>query len=342
MRSLSPTSVLIFVEDELPIKCRRVVGQKTKRCDVNSDELGNQTNGRSINLRHHLVCNETVRWISTRRQRLEKLHIGPLFESAHDVFAMIDTLPGSVTQLDLDLRNVLHILPEVFSRLFQPKKRHLTSLSIRLFGDSGAIELSKWLHNNPNLRRLDLRGNRIGNVGLEALVKSLSQCDHRLEVLDLGCNCILDVKPLSELLQRNTHLTKLDLNYNWIGDEDIGMLCIGLRENKCLQMLSINGCQRVTNRGISLLVECLKDHNTTLQHVHVRTGNGTSEGLQTQLQQWLVLNRAGRRFIRCQGSTQSPLWSLIFHKNNTDPTVIFTMLKNGGTVVFGDAATSSS
>ena len=338
MRSLSPTSVLIFVEDGLQNKCHRVVGQKMKRNEVAFDESTNPWDDRSINLRHHLVCNETVRWISTKRQRLEALHIGPLFESARAAFAMIDTLPGSVSHLELDLRNVLHILPEVFSRLFQPQKRHLTSLSIRLFGDSGAVELSKWLHKNPNLRRLDLRDNRMGNVGLEALMQSLRKCDHKLEVLDLGCNCILDAEPLSEFLLRNNHLIKLDLSYNWIGNEELNKLCKGLRGNSCLHKLSLTGCQRVTDRGVSLLVECLKDHNTSLQHVDVRNGNESNKELQTQLQHWLVLNRAGRRFIRYEGSTQSPLWSLIFHKNNKDPTVIFAMLKNGGTVVFGDSA----
>jgi Leucine Rich repeat len=335
MRSLSPRSVLHFVDDEEPTAVLRVLGRKTKRSPTKSDGWG----GRSVNLRHHLVCDETIRWISSSRQRLEELRVGPLFESARAVVSIIDTLPVTVTHLDLDLRNVLHILPEVFSRLFQPAKTHLASLSIRLFGDRGAIELSKWLHKNPNLRRLDLRENRIGNEGLYAIVKAISHCDHHLEVLDLGCNCILDIRPLPDFLQRNTHLARLDLSYNWIGDEDVNRLCQGLRMNESLRRLSIMGCHRITNRGVSLLICCLRDKNTSLQQIEVRTCDNSNDELQADLHHLLCLNRAGRGFLRSEDSARSPLWPLIFAKSNAEFTALFHMLRDGGTTFLGDVPT---
>jgi len=359
-RSLSPTSVLVFVEDSdtncsdcdhhhdddtpLPTTTchlrRMDGGRKTKkRRKMSMTELTETWNDdRCINLRHHLVCNETVRWISTRRQTLEELRIGPLFEDARAVFTMIDTLPSSITHLDLDLRNILHILPDVFSRLFQPDKQHLTSLSIRLFGDRGAAELSKWLSRNPNLRRLDLRENRIGNMGLQALVGSISRSDHHLEVLDLGCNCIVDVTPLAELLQTNTHLTAVDLSHNWIGDDDIDQLCNSLRTNSSLRRLSLTGCHRITDRGITHLVECLREYNTSLHHIHIQTGSKSDAMLHLKLQHWLGQNRCGRSLLKCEDSIRSPLWPLVFQKNNTDPNVLFDMLRGSGTIVFGDLA----
>jgi hypothetical protein len=174
----------------------------------------------------------------------------------------------------------------------------------------------------------------MGNMGLHALVTSISHCNHQLEELDLGCNCILDISSLSNMLQSNIYLTKLDLSCNWIGDGDVAVLCQGLQPNVSLRRLSLTGCQRITEHGVSLLVKCLRDHNASLQHIDV--GNG--DELQAKLQHWLDLNRVGRGFLRSEDSPQSPLWPLIFSKNNAKPTMLYHMLKDGGNILFADAA----
>ena len=75
-----------------------------------------------------------VRW------PVEELWLGPVFESSQTVLTSISNLPDSVTHLDLDLRNALHLIPQAIPLLFS--KDHLKTLSLRVFGDAGVIELA--------------------------------------------------------------------------------------------------------------------------------------------------------------------------------------------------------
>jgi hypothetical protein len=52
--------------------------------------------------------------------------LGPVFESSQAVLSVIATLPPSVTHLDLDLRNALHLVPRAMPLLFS--KQHIETL----------------------------------------------------------------------------------------------------------------------------------------------------------------------------------------------------------------------
>jgi hypothetical protein len=341
--NLSPRSVLNFVDDELPMEVSacNARGKKRKLClsfdaddqETQNDVLQAKRSCRAMNFRHRLVCDQTVEWLAAGERNLEKLWLGPVFESSATVLAAIETLPVSVTHLDLDLRNALHLLPEVMPLLFH--KSHLVSLSIRLFGDSGAVELSKCIHLNPNLKRLNLRDNRIGNEGVRAIGRAISSCNLSLEHLDLSCNCIMDTDPIRELLETTTSLNSLDISFNWIGDGDIERICDGLRTNTSLNRLNILGCQRITQGGLSSLSKCLEDHNASLHHIHFQTFATAGTRLSSQLRHWLSLNRAGRSLLRSENAEQSPLWPLLLAKSSVEPTTLYHILQQGGPQLFG-------
>jgi hypothetical protein len=339
--NLSPCSVLNFVEDEMPMdvsSCnasRR--GGKRKLClslDADGEVDSPQAKPcRAMNFRHQLVCDQTVEWLAAGERKLEELWLGPVFESSGTMLAAIETLPVSVTHLDLDLRNALHLLPEVMPLLFH--KSHLVSLSIRLFGDSGAMELSKCIHLNPNLKRLNLRDNRIGSEGIRAIARAISDCNLSLEHLDLSFNCIMDADPIRELLETTTSLNSLDISFNWIGNSDVERLCDGLRTNTSLHRLNMFGCQRITQGGLSALSKCLEDHNASLHHIHLQTFDTASVRLHSQLLHWLSLNRAGRFLLRSENAAQSPLWPLLLAKSSVEPTTLYHILQQGGPQLFG-------
>jgi hypothetical protein len=287
-----------------------------------------------MNLRNSLVCDETVAWLANKDSSLsshniEELWLGPVFESGQTVLSAISTLPSSVTHLDLDLRNALHLLPQAMPLLCS--KTQLTTLSVRLFGDGGAIELAKWIHKNPNLKRLDLRGNRIGSVGARAIVDALIRCpNHQLVYLNLSCNCILDGGDMmAQLLESTSNLETLDLSFNWIGNEGVAQICKGLRKNSSLRELNLFGCQRISDVGLASILECVESHNTTLWSVSVQAYDCRANRLKKQIDHWLTLNRSGRCLLQHYDNVPSGLWPLVFEKSKDQPEALYYLLQQG-------------
>eukprot|EP00980_Cylindrotheca_fusiformis_P024894 scaffold12678_cov116-Cylindrotheca_fusiformis.AAC.1 len=281
-----------------------------------------------INLRHRLVCGEVVRWLRRRSSpSLSELSIGPVFENSQTLLSAVSALPSSVTHLDLDLRNELHQLPEVMPILCS--KTHVRTLSLRFFGDSGAMELANWIHMNPMLERLDLRGNRIGSQGARAIVDALVNCNHGLKYLNLSCNCILDCAMIGKLLIF-TELESLDMSFNWIGDEEVSQVAKALERNTSLRELNVFGCQRITSYGLWLLLACIRDYNTSLRELHAPEWNGRASKVKRQINYWLKLNRTGRYLLKEKDGVAPGLWTLALEKAKFQPDSLFHFLRQGG------------
>lgn len=281
-----------------------------------------------INLRHRMVCGEVVRWLKRRSSpSLSELSIGPVFENSRTLLSAITALPSSVTHLDVDLRNELHLLPEAMPILCS--KTHVKTLSLRFFGDSGATELAKWIHANPTLERLDLRGNRIGSEGAHAIVEALIKCNHGLKYLNLSCNCILDCGMIEKLLN-STRLESLDMSFNWIGDEELSQIVTGLRDNTSLRELNVFGCQRITDFGLRLLLVCLRRYNTSLWELHAPEWNERASKVKRQINHWLKLNKAGRYLLQLQEDIAPGLWALALEKVNSQPDSLYHIIRQGG------------
>lgn len=281
---------------------------------------------------------------ATVRQPVEELWLGPVFESSQTVLTAIASLPRSVTHLDLDLRNALQLLPQAMPLLFG--KHHLKTLSLRVFGDAGAVELAKWMHQNPNLEHLDLRGNRIGSMGARRIVDAIQACSssNNLTHLNLSCNCILHGDMIGELLSVNSTLESLDLGFNWLGNEEVQDICIGLGKNTSLRELNLSGCHRISHTGMKLILRCLQKHNTSLHKIGLQAFDEEGRRLIQEINHWLKLNKAGRYLLKTtptptqtqqqnqrkgQPAVPMGLWPHVLEKSKGDPDSIFHLVREG-------------
>jgi hypothetical protein len=290
------------------------------------------TSSTRVNLRNRLVCDEMVEWLAEQSQTslhppVSELWLGPVFESSETVLSAIAILPPTVTHLDLDLRNSLHLVSQAMPLLLS--KQHLRSISIRLFGDVGAIDLAKELHRNRFLEKLDVRGNRIGSLGARNIVDSLVTCEHPLSNLNLSCNCILEGDMIGQLLACTTNLETLDLAFNWLGDEEVNDICMGLCKNKSLRELDLFGCQRISNYGLRTILECVRHHNTTLHKIRLQPFDDEGEKLVRDIDHWLGLNMAGRYLIQLADSVPESLWPSVLVKSNHTPDSLFYLIREG-------------
>jgi Ran GTPase-activating protein (RanGAP) involved in mRNA processing and transport len=289
---------------------------------------------------------------------VEELWLGPVFEDSETILSAIRILPSTVKFLDLDLRNALHLLPQALPLLL--RKTHITTLSVRFFGDAGAIELAKWVHLNPNLERLNLQGNRIGSLGARTLVDAIIASGHHrrsLRHLNLSCNCILHGDLIGQLLALSTSLESVDVQFNWLGDQDVVDICQGLRKNKSVRELSLYGCQRITKAGVTTIMKCLEEHNTSLHDVKVQALDDESDTLVQRISYWTDLNKAGRYLIQSSPDTLSKtksmmtsqfsasstgrqidstdstipsgLWPLALEKSKDQPNALYYLLRHG-------------
>jgi len=298
----------------------------------------------------------------TLTEPVEELWLGPVFDSSETVLTAISSLPSSVTHLDLDLRNALHLLPQAMPLLFG--RHHLRTLSLHLFGDAGAIELAKWMNHNPNLECLDLRGNRIGSTGARTIVDAIMAGAHNnsdrfpsrqnLKRLNLNCNCILHGDKIGELLAANTSLEALDLGLNWLGNEEIEEICAGLCKNATLRELNLHGCHRISHKGLKTILRCLQLHNTSLLKIGLQAFDEEGQRLIEEINYWLKLNKGGRSLIQLslppssasseQGtqsighhprksgrrdSTTLGIWPHALAKSSTEPDCLFHLLREG-------------
>ncbi|KAG7368854.1 leucine rich repeat LRR-containing protein [Nitzschia inconspicua] len=353
-RTFSPRSVAELpgnrvIEEQAALSCRinsksipSVVGTKRKfPFDASfaivptivpciPSPLPSSSNSTSVNLRHRLVCDEMVEWLATQscsktNPPVSELWLGPVFESSATVLSAIATLPSTVTHLDLDLRNALHLVPQAMPLLMS--KQHLKSLSVRVFGDSGAIDLARELHRNPHLEQLDVRGNRIGSFGTRALVKAVIASENSLSKLFLSCNCILDGDMIGLLLSCTQQLQSLDLAFNWLGDEGVEHICEGLCKNKSLQELNLYGCHRISNAGLRTILDCVQYYNTSLHEIRLQTFDEEGEGLVRRINHFLALNKAGRYLVQSNNPVPESLWPLVLAKSNQTPDSLFYLIR---------------
>jgi hypothetical protein len=287
----------------------------------------------SINLRHRLVCDKIVACLARESSsHLQELWLGPTFASSQTVISAISSLPPSLVHLDLDLRNALHLLPEVSPILCSHKQ--IRSLSLRLHGDSGIMEMAKYIHNNPNLEHLDLRGNRIGSKGARALVDALVGCKHGIKRLVLSCNCILHGDMVAKLLSDESSLLKsLDLSFNWIDNKAIQNVsqALSLKHSK-LRELNLFGCQRISDVGVQHLLRCLKNSNTTLKNVNLHACGYRASRRMEELEAFLALNRSGRYLLKCD--LPSGAWPLVLARFSGSPDVMYHFLQENPSLIF--------
>ncbi|CAI2379180.1 unnamed protein product [Moneuplotes crassus] len=164
------------------------------------------------------------------------------------------------------------------------------------FGLNCAFEISRIILATPNISRLNLTGNRLGNSGVIALSNAiaknksiislnLSSNEIRAEgakvllksiegnnsIIELNISSIgmdtknriraLGIKPFTSLLQNNKIMTFLNVSGNNIGKEGLDYIIQGLKHNRSLLSLKIS--------KNSLSGECMTELFETIQHTAI-------------------------------------------------------------------------
>ena len=291
------------------------------------EEVCFNSHRKRLNLRHQSIRQEHAKHISAGLSpTLSELSIGPVFEDSRTMLSILSSLPTSIISLDLDLRSQLDFVERVMPVLCS--LTHIRSLTLRFFGDGGALALAKCIRLNPNLQSLDLKWNRIGSKGAGAILGALVSCNHGLRHLNLSCNCILDCNPIKTFLPY-FQLESLDISFNLIGDNECALIARGLSWNSSLRELDIRGCQRITDCGLRYLLSCISDRNTSLWYLHVPKSCQGQSDVCVQILHWLRVNKTGRRLLQEQEIIDRSLWATILAKASSDPSCIYHFVRNG-------------
>lgn len=310
----------------------------------------------SANLRHLLIGSTTLESLDN----LDALWLGPLFAPTLSMRTIVENLPPTLTTLDLDLSQFAHPQDHPCSTSSSSANDGTSSsleadlellmsnitvahLSLRFRdGDTGVMALAQSLHKHPNLKTLDLRGNRMGDEGAVALAEALEKtvANPELRHVNLAWNMIgsRGAIALAKSLP-STQLELLDLSCNDSVDDDaVHHLCQSLKHNVFLKVLNLFCCSNITEDGAFMLLTCLQHHNYTLERINLRPRDTTSYSSHSaktvnvlaKIEYWLALNRAGRRLLRgvhpagnsCCDNMDRPvptgLWPYILARQNTN------------------------
>ena len=142
----------------------------------------------------------------------------------------------------------------------------MLNLSYCSLTSDGVGEVMSGLSHNHTLRELDLSVNHIGSEGVVAIATVL-KTNRSLERLNLaGCGIVSSGGvELGAALERNKTLRYLNLSGNALGDDGVRGLCVGLENNSSLEELLLYGDESPGEEGVSLLLKCLEEKNTSLK-----------------------------------------------------------------------------
>ena len=145
-----------------------------------------------------------------------------------------------------------------------------------VIGDSGAEALSKALQLNCTLTHLDLRCNRIGDLGAEALATTLLSSGTQLSQLNLRHNviCSSGAIAFAKALQSNTSLTRLALGSQCLPGAGIVssvaiLIAAALKSNRTLTHLDLSS-SKIGDSGATELAQSLQHHNDSLKYLDLR------------------------------------------------------------------------
>lgn len=138
-------------------------------------------------------------------------------------------------------------------------------------GDAEVSTLVSGLETNPNLSKLYLCSNSIGNLGASALATVLRKAACPIERLWLGNNKIQDsgVNIIAEAVSYNARLQWLDLSVNAITDNSAIPLVSMLFTNVTLQTLDLHG-NKITGSGAVVALAGAATASTSLSRLDLR------------------------------------------------------------------------
>ena len=132
----------------------------------------------------------------------------------------------------------------------------------------GVGEVVSGLSDNHTLRMLELWRNQIRSEGAVAIATML-KTNSSLEGLYLSW-CSIGSSggvELGRALERNKSLRVLWLSGNALGDDGVRGLSEGLETNSSLEELWLDGDESLGEEGVSLLLKCVEEKNTSLKRL---------------------------------------------------------------------------
>jgi len=311
----------------------------------------------------------TARDLDLLPDSLQQLALGPYFSTSLTPLQIVNQIMSrcpNLTVLNLDLSKCHYEMhtssstverDQVVARLMS--RRRLQHLTLRLTppldhddpnndnndslllpsmpGDGLARAVASHLsYSNSQLVSLDLRGNLIGDAGVQALVGAIQQQQHStttalLQNLNLSNNLVTSnaCQILASLLATpSCPLVRLDLSHNaGIGLEGFAVVTDALQHNTSLQHVSWVQCAQLLQRSTSAVVydrllHLLKHSNATLGSIGLPCGKNHGPALEErkkrQLACWLLVNRTGRRLFRQShtngNNNPQGLWPIVLHQ----------------------------
>jgi ABC-type transporter Mla MlaB component len=227
-------------------------------------------------------------------------------ESETKGFALMElNLDGNRCQM-LGLKALSAYLPESSLLALDLSNQKISAGSMDLTRLMPGLEQSR-------LRSLQLSGNVLDNVSIDALTKMLTN-NQVLRIVHLAW-VPLDERAmlmLANSIRRNVTVSKLVLYGCGIENQGLARFSNRIRQMKGLRQIDMGGVQHFDSVGLHALVSALQ-RNTEIDHVILpATSNDSIYMEQAHLVGLLCdANRAGRRFLRDQARAPIGLWPLI-------------------------------
>lgn len=325
-----PPSKRIGAKTEYSHECCHCSDEET-----NNTMLSSSNSTKTLNLRYKPVSQELLDSCCD----VEKLWIGPRLDMAPSL--VIQSLPTSLEHLDWDMTDSTNTIDgDILKELF--RKTSLKHLCLRFRGDEGAVLLSQHLHNaSLLLESLDLRGNSIGNVGVQALASVLHESS--ITSLNLGYNRIGNegVEALSKVLSdSDCKLRYLNLSCNVFGQEGANHLAFSLRKNTSLQELSLF-CNHIPHDSCIEFAATLEHSNVTLQHLKLGgTLTDVFSDIRVKIDYFLKLNQNGRSILQKHDLEEDEWWQKIVQANGDLDVLLFFLSNKPELLVHADARTT--
>ena len=121
---------------------------------------------------------------------------------------------------------------------------------------AGALYIAEALRTTRALRKLKLEDSPIGDEGLQYIAEALTTNTTLTELILFSCGLRITEESgpaLTEMLQRNKTLRKLNLSFNEAISDNVALFFLeGLKRNNTLKTLSLGYCG-ITSEGIHLI-----------------------------------------------------------------------------------------
>ena len=204
---------------------------------------------------------------------LQKLSIGMNDISVKSIGSLCKALSANSSMRRLDM-SYCHLttfhcvcLGQLLRHPIHCKIEELDLTGCGLTSD-GVGEVVSGLSDNHTLRELGLWHNQIrseGAVAIATMLKTNSSLDKLiLSRCSIGSSGGVE---LGRALERNKTLRGLGLSWNALGDDGVRGLSEGLETNSSLEALVLWGDESLGEEGVSLLLKCVEEKNTSLKRL---------------------------------------------------------------------------